>query len=129
MDPFSEFNRLSIIKPRGKSDTNYESRVHIASDDEFATLAESHNRMAQAVQTRVRELQIALEEVRELQGLLPICAACKSIRDSDGYFKTVETYLVGKSKLEFSHTICTDCVPRLYPELSDQILKAKQAGV
>ena len=75
--------------------------------------------MAQAVQDHIVKLESALTEVKELQGLLPICAACKSIRDDDGYYKTIETYLVGKSKLQFSHTICNDCIPRLYPELEN----------
>ena len=98
---------------------DYSARVHVSSNDEFAALGRSQNEMAQAVQDHIVKLESALTEVKELQGLLPICAACKSIRDDDGYYKTIETYLVGKSKLQFSHTICNDCIPRLYPELEN----------
>ena len=123
--------RLCIVRPLNQLlagaaqivKGDYTSRVHVASKDEFSVLSESHNKMAGAVQSHVTKLEMALAEVKELQGLLPICASCKSIRDDDGYFKTVETYLVGKSNLQFSHTICRDCVPRLYPELNDEALK------
>jgi len=101
---------------------NYSARVNVISKDEFSVLAESQNQMARAVQTHLMDLENSLAEVKELKGLLPICASCKSIRDDDGFFRTVETYLVGKSKIEFSHTICNDCLPHLYPEL-DGILK------
>lgn len=105
---------------------DYSARVHITSNDEFSVLANSQNNMAAAVQTHITQLESALAEVKELRGLLPICSSCKSVRDDDGYYKTIETYLVGKSKIEFSHTICTDCIPRLYPDLSDQILSKLQ---
>lgn len=98
---------------------DYSARVHLTSGDEFSVLAESHNRMASSIHRHVTNLESALSEVKELQGLLPICSNCKSIRNGDGYFRTVETYLVGKSKIEFSHAICDDCVPRIYPELDD----------
>jgi len=100
---------------------DYSARVHMATEDEFKVLAESHNQMADSVQSHIAALQKSLAEVKELQGLLPMCSSCKSIRDGDGYFRTVETYLVGKSKIEFSHTICDDCMPRLYPELDDAL--------
>jgi methyl-accepting chemotaxis protein len=119
--------RLAVVRPmtqllaaaRKFRGGDYGARVHVASDDEFGLLAESHNQMAEAVQEQVTELKTTLANVKELYGLLPICACCKSIRGDDGYFRTVETYLVGKSKLEFSHTICEDCLPKLYPELDD----------
>ncbi len=123
--------RLCVVRPLSQLlnsakqiiNGNYSTRVHVASKDEFAILAESHNQMAKAVQGHIAALESTLAEVKELQGLLPICASCKSIRDDDGYFKTVETYLVGKSKIQFSHTICHDCIPLLYPELSDTLNK------
>lgn len=59
--------------------------------------------------SHIAELEQALNEVKELKGLLPICAYCKSIQDSDGYFRTVESYLVGRSNVEFSHCYCEQC--------------------
>jgi len=101
---------------------NYVARVQIVSNDEFAILGDTHNKMADAIESHVTELKNTLSDVKELSGLLPICASCKSIRDDDGYFKTVETYLIGRSHLQFSHTICQVCIPLLYPELGEELL-------
>ncbi len=102
---------------------DYSARTPVTNSDEFAVLAQSQNQMAEAVQTHINDLEAALKEVKELKGLLPICAFCKSIRDDDGYFRTVESYLVGKSNLEFTHTFCEQCVSVHYPEDSEELEK------
>jgi hypothetical protein len=63
-----------------------------------------------------RRLQESLGEVRELSGLLPICAACKKIRNDEGYWQQIETYIGTHSRAEFTHGICPGCARRLYPE-------------
>jgi AmiR/NasT family two-component response regulator len=65
------------------------------------------------------ELQAALDQVRTLSGLLPICAACKKIRDDQGYWHQVESYIQEHSDAKFSHGICPDCARKLYPEYFD----------
>jgi len=65
----------------------------------------------------ISKLQQALNEVKKLGGLLPICASCKKIRDDKGYWKQIESYIREHSEAEFSHSICPDCVKKLYPEL------------
>ena len=68
--------------------------------------------------TRVnRELTKALEEVKTLSGLLPICSFCKKIRDDQGYWKQLETYLHDHSEATFSHGICESCLETHYPDL------------
>ena len=62
------------------------------------------------------QLKSALSEVKNLSGLLPICASCKKIRDDKGYWKQVEVYIGEHSEAEFSHGICPDCMKELYPE-------------
>jgi hypothetical protein len=62
-------------------------------------------------------LQEALDNIETLEGLLPICANCKNIRDDDGYWQQVEVYIRNNSKVEFSHSICPTCAQKLYPEL------------
>ena len=62
------------------------------------------------------ELEKALEEVRTLSGMLPICASCKKIRDDKGYWNQIESYISKHSEVEFSHSICPECAQRLYPE-------------
>jgi len=92
---------------------DYAARNAITSNDEFSVIAQGQNQTAEAVQSHVKKLEEAIQEVKDLKGLLPMCAYCKSIRDDDGYFRTVETYLVGKSNLEFSHTFCDQCAERM----------------
>jgi PAS domain S-box-containing protein len=62
-----------------------------------------------------RRLQQALDEVRTLRGIVPICANCKKIRDDKGYWNQVEVYVRDHTEAEFSHGICPDCAKELYP--------------
>ena len=63
-----------------------------------------------------RQLQTALSEVRELRGLLPICAACKKIRNDEGVWDQIETYISRHTDAKFTHAICPECTVRLYGE-------------
>lgn len=62
------------------------------------------------------KLRGALAEVRTLSGLIPICANCKNVRDDQGYWAAVETYVSQHSDAQFSHGICQSCGPSLYGE-------------
>lgn len=62
------------------------------------------------------ELKTALEHVKQLSGLLPICSNCKKIRDDKGYWQDVAVYVRDHSEAEFSHGICPDCMRKLYPD-------------
>src|SRR5262249_32348794 len=76
----------------------------------------TERRRAEAERERlIGELQNALAEVKQLSGLLPICASCKRIRDSGGNWRQIETYIREHSEAEFSHGICPDCARKLYP--------------
>nr|WP_320132854.1 diguanylate cyclase [uncultured Holophaga sp.] len=61
------------------------------------------------------ELGQALAEVRTLQGFIPICAKCKRIRDDQGFWEQVESYLVRHSGATFSHGVCPECARELFP--------------
>lgn len=63
------------------------------------------------------ELQAALADVRQLRGMLPICANCKKIRDDAGYWEQIESYMRDRIHVEFSHSICPECEKKLYPDL------------
>ncbi len=65
---------------------------------------------------RVTELEQALTRVRQLQGLLPICAYCKRIRDDQNYWNQVETYLAEHTDVQFSHGFCPSCFDRVIQE-------------
>jgi PAS domain S-box-containing protein len=64
----------------------------------------------------VAHLEDTLTKVKTLSGLLPICASCKKIRDDHGYWQKLETYVREHSNAEFSHSICPDCMQKLYPD-------------
>jgi len=66
------------------------------------------------------ELQEALAEVKTLNGLLPICASCKKIRNDKGYWEKMEKYISDRSPVRFSHGICPDCARKLYPEIDQK---------
>jgi PAS domain S-box-containing protein len=65
----------------------------------------------------IHELTNALQRVKTLSGLLPICAACKKIRDDRGYWQSVEVYIRDHSDAEFSHSICPECMVKQYPDM------------
>lgn len=64
------------------------------------------------------KLEDALAKIKTLRGLLPICANCKKIRDDKGYWNQIENYITNHSDVFFSHSICPDCMRKLYPDLS-----------
>jgi PAS domain S-box-containing protein len=65
----------------------------------------------------IQELQAALTQIRTLNGLLPICAHCKKIRDDKGYWNQLESYLSEHSDIVFSHGLCPDCMEELYGDI------------
>ena len=71
----------------------------------------------EALKEKHHKLLEALKEIKILSGLLPICASCKKIRDDNGYWNQIESYINQHSEAEFSHSICPDCAKRLYPNL------------
>jgi PAS domain S-box-containing protein len=66
----------------------------------------------------IQELQEALVRVKSLSGLLPICASCRKIRDKQGAWHHLETYIRNHAEVDFSHGICPDCQRELYPDFS-----------
>jgi CheY-like chemotaxis protein len=81
--------------------------------------------LRQQLADRVRALEDALTRVHQLQGLLPICAYCKKIRNDRNYWQQVEGYITEHSGAQFSHGICPDCYERVVrPEL-DQLRRDK----
>jgi len=65
----------------------------------------------------IKELQDALSKVKTLEGLLPICAYCKKIRDDKGYWNRIEKYIAERTDAQFSHGICKDCLKKLRPHM------------
>ena len=68
--------------------------------------------------TKIRQaeasLRAALEEVRTLRGIIPICASCKKVRDDKGYWSQVEDYIKRHTDADFTHSLCPDCIEKIY---------------
>jgi hypothetical protein len=73
-----------------------------------------------------RALAVALDNVRTLEGLLPMCAHCKAVRDEDGSWMRVDAYVIKHTAVKVSHGICPDCAARMYPDLD---LTGKNTGL
>ena len=58
---------------------------------------------------QIGELQEALDQVKRLQGIIPICGYCKKVRDDSDYWQNVESYIATHSEAEFSHGVCPSC--------------------
>jgi len=68
---------------------------------------------------RVDELEQALGQIKQLQGLLPICSYCKKIRNDGNYWQQVEEYIGNHSEVKFSHGICPACYEKeMIPQLA-----------
>jgi hypothetical protein len=70
----------------------------------------------------VKKLEGALEEIKTLRGILPICCNCKSIRDDKGLWNRIESYISEHSNAEFTHSYCPDCIRKLYPDIAEEVL-------
>ena len=63
--------------------------------------------------TLIAELHLALNEIKTLRGIIPICASCKKIRDDNGFWQQVEVYVCNHSEAMFSHGCCPECAERI----------------
>ncbi len=70
-----------------------------------------------ALKEKHEKLIKAMEEIKVLSGLLPICSSCKKIRDDKGYWNQIEAFIQEHSEAKFSHGICKECAIELYPDL------------
>ena len=69
------------------------------------------------LEVRNRELEQAIEDVRTLSGIVPICSFCKQIRDDRGYWNQLEAYLSRHTEARFSHGVCPECARKEFPDL------------
>jgi CheY-like chemotaxis protein len=74
------------------------------------------------------ELQSALDEIKTLNGLIPICSYCKKIRDDQGYWEEVDTYISERSEAVFSHGMCPACYKTRYPKYYKRHNKRSEKG-
>lgn len=98
-----------MFKPFNREELNARVRV-----------GETVVNLQQSLAARVQELESALTQVKLLQGILPICSYCKSVRDDQNYWQQLETYISKYSEAQFSHSICPEC----YESVVEPQLKA-----
>lgn len=72
------------------------------------------------LERRVKELEDALDHIKTLQGILPICMHCHRIRNDRESWDRIETYIQNHSDATFSHGICPECLHEHYPDIADQ---------
>ena len=82
------------------------------------TLETKVNERTAELAHRNADLEGALGKVKQLSGLLPVCAECNRVRNDDGYWQRVDSYISEHSEAEISHGICPECVKKLYPGFS-----------
>ena len=64
----------------------------------------------------IRQLQDAITQIKTLRGMMPICSACKMIRDDSGYWHQVEEYMRAHTDADFTHSMCPECLKSMYAE-------------
>jgi len=82
--------------------------------------------LEQLLNKKVNQLEEALEDVKSLQGLLPICSYCNKIRNDEDYWEKVETYITRHADVEFSHSICPTCYEQ---HVQPMLAERKKGGV
>lgn len=77
---------------------------------------------------QLHELRQAMSKIKVLQGLLPVCAGCKKVRDDRGYWNEITSYIHTHSEAEFSHGLCPKCRDELYPEYKEVHSESRPVG-
>jgi hypothetical protein len=96
-------------------------KAEIAEREQIAEdLIKARDSLEECVSERTAELQEAIDRVKVLRGLLPICSSCKKIRDDQGYWTQLETYIHQHSEADFTHGLCPDCAERLFQGYIEQ---------
>jgi hypothetical protein len=110
---------------------DYSQRVDFMGDfsEAFNCMIISLERKERALQQKIAELENAAAHIKKLEGILPICANCKKIRlegadprKTDGWVG-LEEYVEDRSEVKFTHSICPQCLEKLYPDLAKKLSK------
>ena len=109
------------LSTREISEGKFDQLPKVRNQDELGDLSRAFQRMAQRLkqveeerEELIQTLRDALAKIKRLQGMLPICASCKKIRDDKGYWNQLEAYIEEHSEAEFTHGFCPDCMKKLY---------------
>lgn len=95
----------------------YKAVIETGLSKPYSILLRNLKQSEEELRSEKSRLQTAVDDVKTLSGLLPICSHCKKIRDDKGYWNQIESYVRDHSDAEFSHSICPDCRKTQYPHL------------
>lgn len=98
-----------VVKPFDEGEMH--SRLRVG-----ARVMEMHREILR----RADDLREALDHVKTLQGILPICMYCKKIRNDTRVWQRIEEYLAAHSGARFSHGVCDECLAKYHPDVKDQ---------
>lgn len=121
-----DFSHIPIIFLSSKSNSEEIVKGFEVGAVDYVTKPFNHYELLARVKTHLKliytqeDLDNALDQVKKLSGLLPICANCKNIRDENGDWTKLEKYINDNSEADFTHGICPTCVTELYPQFSDK---------
>ncbi len=121
MDTLSTFRKsfpnIPAIIITGLDDENFMVRAIQAGAQDYIIKDHMNSYTLKHVIRHAIERQKLISNIKQLSGLLPICASCKNIRNDNGYWQRVEEYIREHSDVDFSHSMCPDCVEKFYPDL------------
>ena len=109
--PDGEFTFITIKFPL------HDDKGKIYAVGGFCTDITERKKIEKEKENLIGRLQTALDEVKTLRGIIPICSFCKKMRDDRGYWNRVETYIAERTEADFSHALCPDCSREHCPEL------------
>lgn len=89
---------------------------------ELAAIALANSRYLDLLREKNSALENALSEIKTLRSILPMCSHCRKVRDDEGVWSRLETYVTQYTETNFSHGLCPDCIRELYPEEAEEIL-------
>ena len=77
--------------------------------------------LQKSLHLKIDELKKALDHIKTLQGILPICMHCHNIRSDDEAWEKIDYYLTKHTDAQFSHGLCPECLEKYYPEISQKV--------
>lgn len=102
------FGTICVLDKR----TNHYSDLHLELLTQFRDVLEDDLKSMR----KLAELEKAVEMIGDLQRILPICSSCKRIRDGEGYWSSVESYLTTHANLLFTHSLCDECAKKFFDQ-------------
>jgi DNA-binding response OmpR family regulator len=109
-----------VTKPFSSAELLARVTTHLqlkAATDRIARQNRELTRLNHQLHALNDELKASLDRIQTLEGIIPICSICKQIRDDEGYWKRIELYFQEHSDVQFSHSLCPECLAVHYPDI------------